>query len=222
MHAKLQALATKFEALSLREKVLVLASMATTLLIGWYLLVSEPLYLKTKQDQQQAETLNKAVAELNKQLQSLQRRQNEGPHRELKQRIAQLDEQIQRLDVELRDKFHGLIEPRQMASVLESVLQQHKDLVLVRVQSLEAVPLITQSEESAKDDQTPQVEVYRHGMQVEFEGSYLATLDYLRTLENLPWEFYWDSVELDVKEYPRARIVITVHTLSLRDAWIGV
>lgn len=222
MHAKIQALATKFEALSLREKVLVLASIATAVLIGWYLLVSEPLYLKTKQDQQQADTLDKAITELNKQLQSLQRRQNEDPHRELKQRIAQLDEQIQRLDVELRDKFHGLIEPRQMASVLESVLQQHKDLVLVRVQSLEAVPLITQGEESAKAEKTPQVEVYRHGMQVEFEGSYLATLDYLKTLEQLPWEFYWDSVELDVKEYPRARIVITVHTLSLRDAWIGV
>jgi MSHA biogenesis protein MshJ len=222
MHPKIQALATKFEALSLREKVLVLASMATAVIIGWYLLLSEPLYLKTKQDQQQAETLDKAVTELNKQLQNLQRRLHEDPHRELKQRIAQLDEQIQRLDVELRDKFHGLIEPRQMASVLESVLQQHKDLVLVRVQSLEAVPLITQGEDSAKAEAAPQVEVYRHGMQVEFEGSYLATLDYLKTLEALPWEFYWDSVELDVKAYPRARIVITVHTLSLRDAWIGV
>jgi MSHA biogenesis protein MshJ len=222
MHAKLKQLAAKFETLSMREKVLVLTSIASALLIGWYMLVSEPLYLKTRQDQQQAETLDKAVAELNKQIQNLQRRLNEDPHRELKQRIAQLDEQLQRLDVELRDKFHGLIEPRQMASVLESVLQEHKDLVLVRVQSLEAVPLITQSEETAKTEKTPQVEVYRHGMQVEFEGSYLATLDYLKTLEQLPWEFYWDSVELDVKEYPRARIVITVHTLSLRDAWIGV
>ena len=163
------------------------------------------------------------IAELNKQLQTLQRRKSEDPHKELKQRIAQLDEHIQQLDVELRDKFHGLIEPRQMANVLESVLQQHKDLVLVRVQSLEAVPLITQDDdENTKPDQVPHVEVYRHGMQVEFEGSYLATLEYLKTLEKLPWEFYWDAVQLEVEEYPKARIIITVHTLSLRDAWIGV
>ena len=223
MQAKLQQVVAKFEALSLREKVLVMASIGTAVLIGWYLLLSEPLYLKTKQHQQQAASLDKAIAELNKQVQSLQQRKNEDPHRELKQRIAQLDTQVQRLDVELRDKFHGLIEPRQMANVLESVLKDHKDLVLVRVQSLEAVPLISPEEGEAKDKQeTKQVEVYRHGMQVEFEGSYLATLDYLQTLENLPWEFYWDAVELEVKEYPRARIVITVHTLSLRDAWIGV
>jgi MSHA biogenesis protein MshJ len=222
MKAQLQQLVIKFGALSVREKVMVLASIATALLIGWYLLVSEPLYLKTKQNQQQAAVLNKAITELNKQLQNLQRRKNEDPHRELKQRIAQLDEHIQRLDEELREKFHGLIEPRQMANVLESVLQQHKDLILVRVQSLEAVPLITQNEESAKTDEVPQVEVYRHGMQVEFEGSFLATLEYLKTLEKLPWEFYWDAVQLEVEEYPKARIIITVHTLSLRDAWIGV
>ena len=223
MKAQLQQLALKFEALSVREKIMVLASIATAILIGWYLLLSEPLYLNTKQNQQQAASLDKAIAELNKQLQSLQRRKNEDPHKDLKQRIAQLDEHIQRLDVELRDKFHGLIEPRQMANVLESVLQQHKDLVLVRVQSLDAVPLITQNDaDNAKSDQVPQVEVYRHGLQVEFEGSYLATLDYLKTLETLPWEFYWDAVQLEVEEYPKARIIITVHTLSLRDAWIGV
>ena len=222
MKAKIQQLANKFEALSGREKTLVLISAASAILIGWFMLVSEPLYLSTRQNQLQAESLDKAIGDLSKQLQSLQRRKHEDPHRELKQRIAQLNGHIERLDVELRDKFHGLIEPRQMANVLESVLQQHKDLVLVRVQSLAAVPLITQGDASANPDGVPQVEVYRHGMQVEFEGSYLATLDYLKTLEQLPWEFYWDAVQLDVEDYPKARIIITVHTLSLRDAWIGV
>ena len=222
MNKNLQQILSKFDALSQREKVMVIASIAIAILIGWYMLISEPLYLKNKQQRTQVESVNKEIAELKQQLQTLQQRKAEDPHRELKQRLTQLDEHIGRLDGELRDKFHGLIEPRQMAEVLESVLKQHKDLLLVRVQSLEAVPLISQLEDSVNPDKMPEVEVYRHGMQVEFEGSYLATLEYLKTLESLPWEFYWDAVQLDVEDYPKARIIITVHTLSLRDAWIGV
>lgn len=222
MNKKLRRLANKFEALTQREKILVVVSATVALLIGWYLIVAEPLYLKTRQSNVQTESINKAVVALKQQLQKLQQRKTEDPHRELKQRLTQLDGHIGRLDQQLRNKFHGLIEPRQMANVLESVLKQHKDLALVRVQSLEAVPLITHQDESTDPEKQPQVEVYRHGMQVEFEGNYMATLDYLKTLEALPWEFYWDSVQLDVEDYPRARIVITVHTLSLRDAWIGV
>ena len=222
MRKKLNLLATKFDALLPREKILVIASIAVALLVGWYLFVAEPLYLKAVQHRAQTASISKEVTGLKKQVQKLQQRKNEDPHRELKQRVSQLDEHIASLDVQLREKFHGLIEPRQMADVLESVLKQHKDLVLLRVQSLEAVPLITNTDEGADPDKQQEVEVYRHGMQVEFEGNYLATLDYLKTLEALPWEFYWDSVQLDVEDYPRARIIITVHTLSLRDAWIGV
>lgn len=223
MNAKLQQYLAKFAALSPREKILVSASLVVAVLLGWFLLVSEPLYLGAKQANSQVQTLSKEIDVLEKQIQSLQQRKNDDPQRDLKQRIAQLDKELATLDTDLRDKFHGLIEPRQMAEVLESVLKQHKDLVLVRVKSLDAVPLLTPEQHPVgSENKAPQVEVYRHGMQVEFEGSYLATLDYLQTLEKLPWEFYWDAVQLDVEDYPRARIIITVHTLSLRDAWIGV
>jgi len=223
MKATLQQYIAKFEQLSVREKVLGSASLSIAIVLGWFLLISEPLYLGTKQARTENEAMLKNIAELNKQLQSLQQRKLEDPQRELKQRIVQLDANLEQLDVELRSKLHGLIDPRQMAEVLESVLKQNKDLVLIRVKSLDAVPLITAGSDAADaDTKAPRVEIYRHGMQVEFEGSYLATLEYLKTLETLPWEFYWDAVQLDVEEYPRARIVITVHTLSLRDAWIGV
>ena len=64
--------------------------------------------------------------------------------------------------------------------------------------------------------------MYRHGLQLELEGSYLATLAYLKALQALPWEFYWDEVRLQVDKYPTAKITIVVHTLSLTEGWIGV
>ena len=134
-----------------------------------------------------------------------------------------------------------------MASVLESILQQHGQLKLVSVKSLPAQPLIRPDAEQPEPEklavgdsviatvetvdslaqakpepENSNVEVYRHGLQMEFEGNYLAALNYLKALEALQWEFYWDAVQLEVTKYPRSKIIITVHTLSLRDSWIGV
>jgi MSHA biogenesis protein MshJ len=57
---------------------------------------------------------------------------------------------------------------------------------------------------------------------MEIRGGYLSTLRYLEELEDLPWRFFWKSLNYEVLEYPEARVVLTVETLSLREGWIGV
>jgi MSHA biogenesis protein MshJ len=52
-------------------------------------------------------------------------------------------------------------------------------------------------------------------LQLHLEGSYLATLRYLRALEALPWEFFWDGLHFEVIEYPTARVRLDIHTLGL-------
>jgi len=64
--------------------------------------------------------------------------------------------------------------------------------------------------------------LYRHGLRATFEGGYLDILAYLRALEALPWRFLWDEVSLEVPRYPVARVTLTVYSLSLDDAWIGI
>ena len=63
---------------------------------------------------------------------------------------------------------------------------------------------------------------YRHGFRIRFVGSYLKTIDYLHALEALPWRFFWDAVEIDVKDHPEAEGSIVVYTLSLDRSWIDV
>jgi len=113
-----------------------------------------------------------------------------------------------------------LIEPKQMAKVLEVVLAQNTDLKLQRVQSLGAEPLSPIKAKEGEEAET--LGIYRHGLQIEFKGSYLSTLKYLKALDKLPWNFYWDVLELNVDKYPVSTIVITVHTLSFHEGWIGV
>lgn len=65
-------------------------------------------------------------------------------------------------------------------------------------------------------------QVFKHAVELEFQGDYRSTLRYLKNLENLPWRFYWDGVSYEVIKYPKASITINIYTLSLDKGWMGV
>ena len=131
-----------------------------------------------------------------------------------------INEQLENLDLRLKKNMHGLIQPREMAKVLEIVLSQNKDLKLLSMKSLESKPLIPASVENG--EKAEDFGIYHHGIIINLKGSYLGTLNYLNAIEDSPWNFYWDVLELDMGKYPIASIVIKVHTLSFHKDWIGV
>jgi len=107
-----------------------------------------------------------------------------------------------------------LIDPAEMSRVLQGVLKQQSKLRLIRVRNLSPEPLLASAEALTTT-------FYRHGLEIEFEGSYLDCLEYLQGIEALPWRFYWQFLEIEVLEYPRNRIRIEVSTLSPDEEWIG-
>jgi MSHA biogenesis protein MshJ len=228
MLAQWNQILQRYMALSLRERMLVSVSLLVAIAVIWFMLLIDPMLNASKAVQAELNTINKTGTSLQQQLQALKLKQQQDPLRELKDRIAQLNQHIVQVDAQLNEKLHGLIAPKEMAKVLESVLQQHRELKLVKLQSLSAKPLVTESKpatetKSEKDEsQEKRAQVFRHGLQLEFEGSYLATLAYLKALQALPWEFYWDEVRLQVDKYPQAKVTIVVHTLSLTEGVIGV
>jgi MSHA biogenesis protein MshJ len=117
----------------------------------------------------------------------------------LRIREDRLERELAALNSRVVERTQALIPPDEMARVLKKLLPQGRDPRLVRVTSLPAEPL------------------------VEAEGEdYLSTLRYLEAVEQLPWRLFWEGLEYEVLEYPEARIVLTVRTLSLREGWIGV
>jgi len=220
MPAQLQPLFDKFDALNERERISVMLLTAVAIVIIFVELLISPL-------NQQYDVLGKKIVSLQTQTKQLENqivilksKKNRDPDFQEKQKIKLLDEQLSNLNIQLKEKMHGLIEPKQMAKVLEVVLAQSTDLKLQRVQSLGAEPLSPIIAKEGEEAET--LGIYRHGMQIEFKGSYLSTLKYLKALDELPWNFYWDVLELNVDKYPISKIVITVHTLSFHEGWIGV
>ena len=109
-----------------------------------------------------------------------------------------------------------------MPQVLQRVLEKTRGLEFVSLQGLGAQPLLDPAKKTAASAKNGARTAYRHGFRIRFLGSYLDTISYLHALEALPWRFFWDAVEIDVKDHPTADSSVVVYTLSLDRSWIGV
>ena len=218
MNERLAKLRDRIDAMSLRERVLLFVTGVGVLVFLLHAILFGPLEQRQQKTLAQMNTLRKETGAFEDQIQEIMRRQANDPDAANRQLQQQLEKQLAQLDQQIGDTVHGLITPREMIKVLEQVLQHQGRLKLVHIESLPAKPLI----DPPKDQPQADVGIYKHGLRLEFEGDYLSTLEYLRQIEALPWVLYWDDLELTTDKYPKARIVVIVHTLSLEEGWIGV
>jgi len=213
---------------SLRERILLPASILVAGLFCSYALFFEPQGVKRHQVKEQIVELNTTVAELDRQAEAIESRAQDDPDREHRLRQQQLQAEIGRLDERLKDLTVDLISPRDMAEVLRGLLTRQGGMKLVSLENLPAVELLPAAEneagaenETAADD-TERINLYRHPVRIVVSGSYLQALDYLRELERMPRKLFWDELEIVVGDYPHTEISLTVYTLSHRKGWIGV
>lgn len=207
------------DALSLRERGLVFAGVLMVLFLLWDQLLLAPLDSRQVQTGQELESLRVQAEQVRSQVRALSVHGRGARMVALEAELQRLHQEHQRLDERLQAATAGLIAPETMARVLEEVLSEQGGMTLIRVENRSAQPLFGDQEAAAG---TSVAGVYRHGLVMEFEGSYAETMQYLHALEALPHTFFWEAVEFDMDHYPRARVRLSVFTLSLEEGWIGV
>ncbi|HET7306370.1 MAG TPA: hypothetical protein VFK24_00925 [Gammaproteobacteria bacterium] len=216
MRARLEMWVTRANALSLRERGLLMLAVLAVLIGLWEIIFFAPLQHKQAALQKQVATLRGSVADLNRTITQAAEQSTTDPNVALRARLAAARKASAQIDRRLKAITAGLIAPREMAAVLEKVLKAQHGLKLISMTNLPAAPV------ALGDGKASKAKVFRHGLTLTFEGGYLDTLTYLEKLANLPWHFYWDKLELHVKRYPVSRVTLTVHTLNLKEGWIGV
>ena len=246
-----EKLAARFDALSVRERVLTAAAALAAVLMLWSLAVLDPISAKRAallaeqsalQDQiSAAQTAMEVAAATDPVTLALAKE---------KTLQAALDE----INHELASQSAGLIPPERMVQVIKDVLNSQRGVRLVSLhnrsvrslaQDVEFPPAATApapvateiSESGEPGEETPPADTeaapvveekhemtgpFVHPVEIVVEGSYLDVLAYLRALESLDWRFYWKVLELDTIEYPTNRVRIELSTLSMEKDWIGV
>ena len=211
--------------LSLRERAFILLAIIVAIFLIWDKTLLSPLEVNAKQLQAKVKKQAKELARVREQQQAILDRASIDPDAQTRKEIEALQTAMVALDKRLREMTVNLVDPARMASVLEDVLTRNTELKLIRVEALAPTPLTRTPVADEVDQTTAEKQlpsVYQHSLKIVFEGSYLQTLDYMRQVEELSQQFYWGSVDFKVDEFPSARVTITVNTLSLNEAWIGV
>jgi len=223
MRQWLARIADWLDALSLRERVLSLVAALAVIAALWNVALMNPLAAEQERKRERMSDLQSEIDSLNAQAQKIVERGSRNPDRRLRRSISALKEEIAELDERLSEITTGLIDPRDMPRVLEQVLTRETGLELIRLQNRGSEPLLDPRGKGAPSNGAEaSAQIYRHELELVFRGRYLETLSYLRALDELPWRLFWRRLELDVVDWPTARVRIVVFTLGLKEGWIGV
>ncbi|MCF6338388.1 MAG: hypothetical protein L3J84_10635 [Gammaproteobacteria bacterium] len=225
MKNRFAAWGDRFEAFSLRERSLIATGIIVVMFLFWDALLLSPQEIQQKKIVGEMYNINQkteAVAEKIKEM-SAALRGSQVIH--INARVNELQTLLGKLKQQQKNLTIEFIQPVQMAGVLRDMLHAESGLVLTSLESLgvqSLFPTEEGNENEKNNNRTQQPEIYKHGLRIVFEGDYFKTLNYLRSLEAMPWSLYWDNVKYSVIKYPKANVEITVHTLSLHEGWIGV
>jgi len=221
-------LAVRFEALVMRERVMVLAAVVvgTAFLFDTFGIRPAEVRMKRLVQQVAEARQNIKVAETTLTSQdaiadpdTVKRSYREA----LRKQLAEIDQSMLGLQ-------RGLVPPEKMAKLLEEMLARSGGLQLVSLRTLPVQRIDTQNTAPAKPGDKPsktgpresERTIYQHGVEVTLQGSYPDLLEYLAQLEKLSWQMFWGRISMDTEQYPRLRVTLIVQTLSLNKAWLIV
>ncbi|WP_292934457.1 MSHA biogenesis protein MshJ [Noviherbaspirillum sp.] len=238
-----QRLALKIDALTLRERAIIFTMAALILIVLVNTTLLDPQYAKQKQLSDRIKQEQSQIASAQAEIQRKIAAQTVDPDSASKMRLQQLKEQFQQMQTSLRGMQKGLVSPDKMSSLLEDILKRNGRLRLLSLKTLsvtgindtptsalEATVAQTTTQPKDKADGKPGGSsgkpvadaIYRHGVEIVVQGGYLDLLDYLSQLEAMPWQLFWGKAKLDSDEYPKAKLTLTLYTLSLDKKWLNI
>lgn len=213
MRSHAAPLLARIDKLSRRERLLVMVTILTVIAGVWQGFVIVPLEHRADASRIELASLRERTDKANASLQQ-QILQLAGHDSEERVQAALVRQRIDQINEELGNYAAELIDPSEMALVLEEILREQTRLSLVSIRN-------TTPELLAADIEDAGASFYRHGLEIELEGSYADCLRYLAEIERLPWRLYWQVLDIEAVDYPRNRVRLEVSTLSLNEEWIG-
>jgi MSHA biogenesis protein MshJ len=226
MKEQWRRLAARFDALLVRERILVLVGVVVGTGLLYNELALQPLEARKQRTERQIagarHNIKLAEAILSAQEPVADADAVKRAYRDaLRKQLAEIDQGIQGVQ-------RGLVPPERMGKLLEEMLSRSRGLQLVTLRTLPARRIDASAVAPAgKPAVKPGVKesertVFQHGFELTLQGSYADVHAYLSQLEKLPWRMFWGRITVSAENHPRLRVTLTVLTLSLNKAWLIV
>lgn len=219
MKQRILQLRARIDALSLRERgLLCLAACALLAFLG-HALVLAPIDAAQEALRGQIAQQRTGMAAIDEAITGRVQAFQHDPDAQARMRLNALRQEMGQLGDQLLAIEHGLVPPERMGPLIDGILRANGRLKLVSMRTLPAEPLAG-PETPAPSASAAAPLLYRHGVEVTVRGNYLDMVDYMSALDAMPTRMFWGRAQLDVEEYPAARLTLTLHTLSLDRQWM--
>jgi MSHA biogenesis protein MshJ len=220
MKQRLQAVAARIDALTLRERALLFAAAAAAIVFLLYAMVLNPLMAKQKVLRAEIAQQHDNIAGIDREIGQRLQAYAEDPDAAARGRLGAIGSDTSQLGAKLRAMQNGLVAPERMAPLLETILKSNRKLRLVALKTLPVSPLSGAAAPAAAGALPPLALLYRHGVEISVRGNYLDMVNYMDALEAMPTQLFWGRAELAVEQYPDSRLTLTLYTLSLDRKWL--
>lgn len=223
----LQLLATRIDERDRRERLLLAVTLAVVVLVAWNGLLRAPVAERRAVAVDSVAQLKGDIAAFEESRAGIEEKIARLQNDSGTSAVDRVRQRLEALDEVLAQRTARLISPDQMVRALRDVVNADAEVSLVRLRNAGATPVITEPKGQAADGESATdadgiPRVYRHDVELVVEGRYLALLAYLERLEGLEWQFQWEAITVEVRDYPVTRATVTLSTLSLAEDWIGV
>ena len=218
----------KVNALTLRERSILFATLLVVVVFVWLQLVFLPWESKQKSLNGSISQAQQDIASSSEQLAVLAEQLQKNPNDPLREEGLRLNSELDKLGAQIEQKLAHLMAPQQMAAAMQEVLSHYSGMTLVSAKNLPVQALelgdrgaAESSDEDVEPAEDSQAVVFSHGFEMKLEGRFFQALELIQRLEKMKG-FYWHTIDYQVERYPNAVITIQLTTLSLEEEWIGV
>ncbi|MDY6983535.1 MAG: hypothetical protein SV422_10645 [Pseudomonadota bacterium] len=207
------------DARAVRERAILLGAALGLFFLVWLVFVHDPVVAAQESEARSTTLAQARVLEEQKRQNDIRTSYSGDPNAFALARQRELRNAAATTDARLNELYGELISPRQMSQMLTTLLQRETMLNLISLENQPSEALVPANGTAGAE---APMQVFKHGLRLVFEGDFLETVNYLRSLERLDGNFFWDMLDFEVTEYPKARISLDIYTLSTEQGWIGV
>lgn len=211
----------KIDHLALRERGLILATSLAIIYFFWQSLVFDWIGNLKQQLSGNASQVQQQIANLQGQMTEVSNALSLDPIVRLEEKIKKTQQENDDLQKKLVTMTEKLIPPKETTALLKNILD-NKNLKVMHVENIAPIPVFGRKTSDDEDDDEKvakdaalRFQVYKHGIEIIFIGTFFQVRDFLAETEKLPWKVLWEELEFTVNKYPMATVKIVIKTLSI-------
>lgn len=216
----------------MRERLLIVGVIVAVVYLLWDFVFFQSMAKEMQVLVARERVAKQAVQTTQAEITVLQSIAKKDPNIALRQEVNELRNKLSTLDQQLDTLAVGLVPAQQLPKIMHSVLRATGKLKLENLATLPPEELSLSADlkkadtsaDAAKDqpnqptgaDESLQrdARIFKHSVVLNLSGDFTGAVQYLRTLEQSEWRFYWESLKYQVTNYPEAKIQLRVFTLS--------